>query len=566
MTGMLIDNFAGGGGASTALEKAFGRKVDVAINHCAKALAMHRRNHPRTRHLCEDVFAVNPADVCGDRPIDALWLSPDCTHFSKAKGAKPRSKKIRALAWVAIRWASLPDWQRPRVMFIENVEEFETWGPLDDAGYPIKEREGETYRFWIKSLEKRGYVIEARKSRASSYGARTIRNRLLIIARCDGQPIVWPEETHHDPKKIKKKAKPLGRAPSLRVSLKTKPWLPVSDVIDWSQPCPSIFERKKPLAGNTMRRIARGVMRYVVDNPKPFIVPVTHQGDSRVHGTDEPLRTITTAQRGELALVAPVFAGCGGRAGQSPEYAPDRPINTLTTKSDQILIAAHLNTNRNSQKPYTGVDEPMHTITAGGAHINLVSAFLAQHNEGPNNANLSGRPADAPLSTITTTGSQQGLVAAHLMSLKGSSRRDQPVDEPCPTICAGGTHVAEVRAFLLSYYGNSEEAIGVDSPLHTVTTRDRFGLVTVCIEGVDYVISDIGMRMLTPRELFLAQGFPEDYILDVMHEGKRLTKSDLVRLVGNSVSPPWATAHAVANAPLLSRVAAGEVKRRRRAS
>jgi DNA (cytosine-5)-methyltransferase 1 len=527
MTGLLIDNFAGGGGASYALMEAFGRKVDIAINHDAKALAMHKRNHPETLHLQEDVFAVDPFEVCAGRSIDAAWFSPDCTHFSKAKGGKPRSKKIRALAWVALRWASLPDWQRPRVIFIENVEEFETWGPLDEAGYPIKEREGETFRFWWKSMEKRGYRLEARKSRASSYGARTIRNRLLIIARRDGMPIVWPEATHHDPKR---KAK--VRAPGIRV--RTRPHLPVSEVIDWSLPCPSIFGRKKPLADNTMRRVARGVMRYVVNNPQPFIVRVTQSSNTKPVDIHAPLPTITTAKGGELALVSPTIINTrnGERAGQLPRI-------------------------RDIQEPYG-------TITAAGSQGALVAAFLAQHNEGPNNAKLSGRPADAPLSTITTTGSQQGLVAAHLMSLKGTSRRDQAMDEPCPTICAGGTHIAEVRAFLLKYYGTDQDP-RLEDPLHTITTKDRFGLVTVRIEGVDYAIVDIGMRMLTPRELFLAQGFPEDYILDVECDGRKLTKSDLVRLVGNSVSPPWAIAHAVANAPLMSRLTRPAAGRRRAA-
>lgn len=507
MTGLIIDNFAGGGGASTALEAAFGRKVDIAINHNAKALALHQANHPETLHLCEDVFAVDPHQVCGGRSIDAAWFSPDCTHFSKAKGGKPRSKKIRGLAWVVLRWASLPEWQRPRSIFLENVEEFETWGPLDDEGYPIPELAGTTYQFWKRSLEKRGYVIESRKLRACDYGAPTIRNRFFLVARRDGQPIVWPAVTHRDPKK--------PRPPQVRVKL--KPYRTAAECIDWSLPCQSIFGRKKPLAENTMRRIARGVMRYVVDNPSPFIVRVTQSSNQTPIDIRAPLPTITTAKGGEFALVSP-----------------------------------HIMTMRNAQKPYNGADEPMHTITAGGAHIYEVAAFLAQHNAGPRNEKMAGRPADAPLSTATTSGAQQQVVAAHLLSLKGSDRRAMPADAPAPAICAQGTHVAEVRAFLLSYYGASEEAVEVDGPLHTVTTRDRFGLVMV--RGEPFQIVDIGMRMLTPRELYRAQGFPEDYKIDVVHDGKPLTKADQVRMVGNSVSSPPAIALAVANAPLMSRL------------
>lgn len=565
MTGLLIDNFAGGGGASYALMEAFGRKVDIAINHDAKALAMHARNHPETLHIQEDVFAVDPFEVCAGRPIDAAWFSPDCTHFSAAKGGKPKSAKIRGLAWVVLRWASLPAWQRPRVIFLENVKEFETWGPLDEEGKPIKDRMGETFRFWWKSMEKRGYVGEVKKTRASSFGARTIRYRLLIIWRCDGQPIVWPEPTHHDPEK---------RQPTVRI--KTKPHLPVSDVIDWLLPCQSIFDRKKPLAENTLRRVARGVFRYVIDNPKPFIVPgyqvthlgfddgtvdgpafvipLTHQGDSRVHGIDEPLRTITGAHRGELALVNPFLA----RVTQSSNHRPidmQGPLPTITTaKGGEIaLIAPHLMTMRNSQKPFNGADEPLHTITAGGAHIYEVAAFLAQYNNNPDGSVNAGHDLRKPISTIASKGPHQAVIAAHLLNLKGSSRRDAPADGPCPAICAGGTHVAAVTAFLIKYYRTGGPK-PVDLPLDVATSVARFGLVTVVIEGTRYAIVDIGMRMLTPRELFLAQGFPPDYILDVQHEGRKLTKSDLVRLVGNSVSPPWAIAHAVANAPLMSRL------------
>ena len=482
MSGLIIDNFAGGGGASTALEAAFGRKVDIAINHNAKALALHKANHPETLHLQEDVFAVDPFTVCNGRSIDAAWFSPDCTHFSKAKGGKPRSKKIRGLAWVVLRWASLPEWQRPRLILLENVEEFETWGPLDEAGYPIPEMAGTTYAFWKRSLEKRGYVIESRKLRACDYGAPTIRNRFFLVARRDGQSIAWPEVTHRDPKK--------PRPPQVRVKL--KPWRTAAECIDWSLPCKSIFGRKKPLAENTLRRIARGVMRYVVNNPSPFIVRVTQSSNQTPVDIRVPLPTITTAKGGEFALVSPHVA------------------------------CAH-----------------------------EVAAFLAQFNNNPDGSVNAGHSLHSPVSTIASRGPHQAIAAAHLMSLKGSDRRAMPADAPAPAICAQGTHVAEVRAFLLKYYGTAVGA-DIDEPAHTLTTLPRFGLVMV--HGEPFQIVDIGMRMLTPRELYRAQGFPEDYKIDVEHEGKSLTKADQVRMVGNSVSPPPATALAIANAPLMSRL------------
>jgi len=457
---------------------------------------------------------------------------------------------------------------------------------LDDEGYPIKDREGETYRFWRKSLEKRGYVIEARKLRACDYGAPTIRKRFFMVARCDGEPIVWPEITHRDPRK--------PRPPMVRARL--KPWRTAAEVIDWTIPCPSIFDRKKPLAENTMRRIARGVMRYVVDNPKPFIVPLTHHGDSRVHGTDEPLRTITTTRGGEFAVVSPsIVSVAHGDSGGRRQYGADEPLGVVTAGGQtralvgatlvqtsygeregqaprcldieaplgtvvagggkHALVCAHLNTNRNAEKPYNGADEPVHTITAGGAHINLVSAFLAQFNNNPDGSVNAGHGLPEPLSTIATRGPHQALAAARLVNFKGTEHVGYgfQADGPAPTICAGGSHVAAVHAFLLKYFGTDQDP-RLEHPLHTVTTKDRFGLVVVMIAGEPYYIADIGMRMLTPRELFNAQGFAPDYKIDLSFGGKPLTKSAQIRLVGNSVSPPPAIALAVANAPIMSRL------------
>lgn len=506
--GLIVDYFAGGGGASEALEIAYGRKVDIAINHDAKALAMHAANHPETQHIQDDVFAVDIAKICNGRPIDVAWFSPDCTHHSRAKGGKPRSNKRRGLAWVVLRVAALPKWQRPRVIHLENVPEFADWGPLTKDGFPDKSKKGQTFLLWVSHLKALGYDVEWRRLKACDYGAPTIRDRLFLTARCDRMPIVWPAPTHYNPKK--------GRPPAARLRL--SPYRTAAEIIDWSLPCPSIFLRKRPLKENTLRRIARGVVRYVIENPAPFIVPVTHGGDARIHPLDEPTRTVTTANGGEFALVAP------------------------------LLVV-----NRNSGKPWQPADEPAMTVTASGAHLNLVSTFFAQYNN-DRNGPLPGRAANEPVSTVTTTGSQQALVAAHLLNLKGSDRRAGPMDAPAPTVCAGGGHVAEVRAFLMKYYGNEKDGADIAHPLGSVTTKDRFGLVTVTVAGIDYVIADIGMRMLSPRELFRAQGFRDDYIIDLDCGGRRLSKADQIEKAGNSVSPPPATALAIANAPLFVRV------------
>jgi DNA (cytosine-5)-methyltransferase 1 len=631
---IFIVGFAGGGGSCEGVRMATGQSPDEALNHDEEAIAMHMVNHPTTRHWCQNIWQAIPSDVAAGRPIGGAWFSPDCKHFSKAKGGKPRSKNIRDLAWVVLGYAELPKHIRPRVIWLENVEEFKTWGPLLPDGQPDPARKGEEFERWCAALRKTGYKLEFRELRAMIYGTPTIRKRLYMIARCDGQPIVWPEETHGPGKLAYRTA--------------------ASDVIDWSIPCPSIFDRKRPLAEATLRRIAAGLRRFVLENPKPFIVPVTHQGDSRNHSTDEPLRTITTAQRGEFALVTPhiqrqfgasvghgvdepagtvtaggggksalvtaMLTGCGGRAGQSPPRSVEAPMSTATTKADQILVHAHLMTMRNAEKPFNEADKPTHTITAGGAHLNLVAAtmvqtgygeregqapraldvekplgtvvgdqkhaavtaFLAKHYGGnetpgwPADAPIStvttqdhhhlvtahlaqhnsdtypkpGRPADEPISTITASGTQQAVVTSHLMKLRGTEDShiescSTSAEEPTATIAAEGNHLAEVRAFLIKYYGTGAIGQPVNEPLHSVTSLPRFGLVT--IEGTDYEIVDIGMRMLTPRELFRAQGFPDSYIIDLEFKGKPLSKASQVRMAGNSVCPPVAAALVRAN-------------------
>jgi DNA (cytosine-5)-methyltransferase 1 len=383
---IIVDNFAGGGGASTGIELALGRRVTVAINHDPEAIAMHTANHPETEHYCESVWDVDPRTVKPGRPIGLLWLSPDCKHFSKAKGGKPVEKKIRGLAWVALRWASL---RQPRVIMLENVEEFITWGPICSDGRPCPKRKGREFGAFKNALHRHGYHVEWRELRACDYGAPTIRKRLFLIARRDGMPIVWPEPTH---------------GPGL------KPYRTAADCIDWTIPTPSIFERSKPLADATCRRIAKGIMRYVVNAAEPFIIPLTHHGPARFYGVDKPLPTITAAHRGEMALVAPV-------------------------------ITEHANaSNPRSWK----AEEPLRTICAQvkGGHHALVTAFLAKHYGG-----VVGSSLEQPIGTVT--GVYRLAEVSNMIKLRGQNV-GQPADEPLHTISAQGTHFAEVRAFLVA--------------------------------------------------------------------------------------------------------------------
>lgn len=551
MSGLIIDNFAGGGGASTGIEAALGRAVDYAINHDEQAIRMHEVNHPGTIHIRNNIWQIDPKDITQGRPVDLAWFSPDCKHFSKAKGGKPREKSIRDLAWVVVLWAKRV---RPALILLENVEEFRTWGPLCPEGKPIPERKGETFDQWCRELRKLGYKIEFRELRACDYGAPTIRKRFFMVARCDGKPIVWPEPTH-------------GKPDSAEVLAgKRLPWRTAASIIDWSIPCPSIFERKKPLAEKTLRRIAHGIMKFVVNNPAPFIVPLTHHGSAgRSYSGERPLPTVTGANRGEMALVSPhITKFRNGAIG----HDVGEPLATVTANSyikrpggsaPLGLASAHLvqigNGERLGQAPRAmEIEKPLGTVVAGGkkhavAVAQLVAAHIEQANGGPNNTNLAGRAADDPLSTVATTGSQQRLVTSNLVKLRGTCAYGQPADEPLHTVSAGGLHMAEVRAFLVKYYGNEQDGHGLESPLGTVTVNDRFGLVTVTIAGEEYVIVDIGMRMLSPRELFNAQGFPPDYIIDHDSAGKPITKTAQVAKCGNSVCPPLAEALARANMP-----------------
>ena len=523
MTDLVIDSFAGGGGASLGIAWALGRGVDIAINHDAEALAMHIANHPEATHYCTNIWQIDPADALADavhgNACALAWFSPDCKHFSKAKGGRPVKRHIRDLAWIVVLWAKRA---RPRVIMLENVEEFRDWGPVNADGFPCRERRGETFRRWLAELRRLGYKVEHRELRACDYGAPTIRKRLFLIARRDGEPIVWPEPTH-GPGKL--------------------PWRTAADIIDWSLPCHSIFLSKeegkavgvkRPLVENTMRRIARGVQRYVIDHADPFIVPVT------------------TAPRGEHALVTPYFVQrYGEREGQEPRTRPvTEPLQTIVpTANGATLVAPVVVKQNHGDKPYHDVAEPLHTVTTQGNKHTLVAAFLAQHNTG-----MTGHDSREPVSTIVQKGCTQAVVASHLINLKGTDRAARAIDAPAPTLTAQGTHLGEVRAFLMKYYGEGGQWQDCREPLHTAVTKARMGLVTV--SGNDYQIVDIGMRMLTPRELFRAQGFADDYVIDPIYQGRPLTKTAQIRMCGNSVSPQIAEALVRANLGEAARVSA----------
>lgn len=503
MREIIVDNFAGGGGASTGIEMAVGRSVDIAINHDPAAIAMHRANHPETEHYCEDIWAVDPVKACAGRPVALAWFSPDCKHHSKAKGGKPVDKHIRGLAWVAVRWAKAV---KPRVIMLENVEEFQDWGPLDKRNKPDPNHKSETFRRFVRQLERCGYQVEWRVLRACDYGAPTIRKRFFLIARSDGQKIVWPKPTHA----------PGGRLDVMAGA--AKPWVPVSDVLDFDLPCPSIFATReeiykqyglravRPLSDNTLRRIARGVMKFVVENPKPFIVDFKYQNEPT--SALQQLRTLTSVNG--FGVVIPSVI----------QYHGEKTEDEVRGQN---------------------VKEPLMTVDTSN-RFGLVSAFISKFYGG--NYTGAGSAADEPCHTVTAF-DHNALCAAYIMKAKGENI-GQPMDDPLQTITAGGLHFGEVRAFLMKYYG---QGIGqeIDAPLDTITSHDRFGLVTVY--GQDYQIVDIGLRMLTPRELFDAQGFPHDYIIDVDADGKPYPKSEQVARCGNAVCPPIPAAMVRANLP-----------------
>lgn len=493
-TEISIDCFAGGGGASCGIALATGRSPAVAINHWATALGVHAVNHPETEHRTEDMWEVDPSEVLAGREVGLLWASPDCTHHSRAKGGKPRANKLRGLAWSVVRWAAA---SRPRLIVVENVPEFQQWGPLDVAGIPIRARRGQTFRAWVRRLQRLGYTVDWRVLAACDYGTPTTRRRLYVVARRGREMVQWPAPTHGP-----------GRA---------HPWRTAAEIIDWSLPCPSIFERKRPLADATLARIARGIRRFVLETASPFIVSVNHGGDSegdqarRLHDLGSPLPTITSSG-GQFGIVAPylVHVSNGERPGQAPR-----------------IYDAQV---------------PLGTVVAGGIKQGLVTAFLARHFGG---RGTPGAPATAPLNTVTAQ-DHHALVAASLVRYQGTGDAE-PVDRPLGTLTARDRY-GLVAAFLTRFQGTSTGA-AVTSPVPTVTGGgEHLGLVTVMIDGEPYAIVDIGMRMLTPRELARAQGFPDSYVIERGADGRRVTRTDQVRLIGNSVCQQVARAVIEANA------------------
>lgn len=555
MKELFVDNFAGGGGASTGIEMAIGRSVDIAINHDPDAIAMHKANHPHTKHYCEDVWQVDPVEACEGKPVALAWFSPDCKHFSRAKGGKPVDKNIRGLAWVAVKWALAV---RPRILMLENVPEIRTWCPLGADNKPIKERTGETFRGFIlalstglpewhpaykemcealsiepnseeaKRLQKGlGYKVQYRTLKSCDYGAPTTRKRFYLIARCDGKRIVWAEPTHapRDSEAVKQGLK--------------LPYHTAAECIDWSIPAQSIFERKKPLAENTMRRIARGIQKFVIDNPEPFIVTVNHSGEGfRGQSTDEPLGTIT-AKNGYGVVTPTIMRNNTNNVGASVET----PLPTITTGNRNYLVAPtliqyHSETSKDEVRGQE-LGEPLMTVDAAPRYALSVAHIMKNYGGGYKGA---GSAADAPLGTVTGI-DHNSLVTAHIMTMR-KNMDGQPVDEPLSTVSCSGAHHAEVQAFLVKYFSTGA-AKSVNEPLDTITAKDRFALVT--IHGEEYIITDIKMRMLQPRELFNAQGFPEDYIIDCDADGHPYPKTKQVARCGNAVTPQVPAALVKAN-------------------
>lgn len=540
---LTIDNFAGGGGASTGIELATGYSVDIAINHDPEAIKMHKANHPNTKHYCENVWAVDPVKACNGHPVGLAWFSPDCKHFSKAKGGKPKDKNIRGLAWVACRWAGLV---RPRVIMLENVEEFKTWGPLNRRHHPIKSKQGKTFERFVQQLRDLGYEVEFRELIAADYGAPTMRKRFFMIARCDGKPIVWPEPTH-------------GPADSEAVKAGLlKPYVGAYTQIDFSRPCPSIFDTSeeikekygiravRPLAKKTMDRIARGLKKFVLDNPEPFIIQCNHGGERRPNDIREPMPTIT-GKHG-YRVVEPVLTPyMGTNTTNHPGGDCKAPIHTITTGNQQCLISPtliqyHSETAQGEVRGQT-IKDPIMTVD-GSNRYGLVTSFLHKYYDGGYKG--AGESVENPLPTVTAW-DHNSVVTANLIQMNNHCD-GKDIKLPLPTITAGDGHFGEVRAFLIKYYGQGTGQ-DIEKPLDTVTAQDRFGLVT--INGTDYQIVDIGLRMLEPRELYGCQGFPDDYIIDHDYTGKTYPRSEQVRRCGNAVCPPIPAALVKANLPEL---------------
>lgn len=624
LAGKIVDNFAGGGGASTGIAQAIGKSPDIAVNHNVEALMMHEENHPETKHYNESVWDINIKKALNDEPVLAGWFSPDCTHFSVAKGGKPVKKVIRGLAWIVKKWVGQSDMA---VVFMENVKEFTTWGPLiakrckvtkrviklvadpvkkDKKGDPVmnevvsepgeyvpyreqalvpdKKRAGKTFKQFVAQLREAGYNVEwqVKGLTASDFGEPTTRNRFFLIARKDGLPIVWPKPTHGSKKLVR--ANP-G---------KLQPWATAGENLDWSIVCPSIFDRKKPLAEKTMARIFKGIQKFVIDaGDDAFLVKTNHGGEQfRGQSLDNPMATITSKHGTGLAAVSlskfnqnsigqsvdqpidTVMAGATrfamveaqlksatarnaflpvqggfittidhGGARSAPTSGLDEPISTMTLKARHIKVAALL-------KHYTGVvgqslELPLPTITATD-HNSVMDCTLEAAHIQRDFGNSVGHAADEPLGAIMPGGGgKSAVIASSLVKMRGSCAHGQSLDRPLDTITGQGNNFAQVQAFLIKYYGTGG-AVSVEEPLDAITSKARFGLVT--IHGQDYQIVDIGMRMLEPHELYRCQGFPEGYKHQVVM-GKKLAKHAQVRMVGNSVPPGLARVLVQANIP-----------------
>ena len=610
---IIVDNFAGGGGASTGIELATGRVVDIAINHDPDAILMHRTNHPHTMHYQASVWDVDPVEVCRGRPVGLAWFSPDCKHFSKAKGGKPVDKNIRGLAWIVLRWAGTV---RPRVIILENVEEFQTWGPVR-RGHPVKSKTGQTFRQWLGQLEALGYTVEWRELVAADYGAPTTRKRFFLIARSDERPIVWPEPTH-------------APADSQEVKAGTKkPWRSAAEIIDWNLPTPSIFATKeevrerygvaavRPLARNTMRRVARGVDKFVIRSASPFLVIVNHAGEFRGQGLAEPIQTITakhgygvaspvmapltmhnnqnavgtsitdpvntitgTGAGGHQMLITPTLAAIGQTGGGDRCRSMEEPTHTQVSKAEECVVCPAMiqyHTEQTERVRGQGVTDPIMTIDAsnryGLAAATLTKYYNGDHNqdaaaplhtittrdrEGVTVANLSkfyggvvGAAASDPLPTVTAV-DHNALQTAHMVKMKGTNLGGQAQD-PLQTITAGGGHPGVVATRIvkaepgadLQNWPKIRAALNEFCDYHLEDTE----VILFSIGGAWYFMADIGLRMLTPRELYRANGFPDDYKIDRDYTGKEYGKTKQVARCGNAVPPPFATALVRANLP-----------------
>lgn len=527
MNGLVVDCFAGGGGASLGIEMGLGRPVDIAINHDPEAIAMHRTNHPDTTHFIEDIWNVDPLTATQGRHVRLAWFSPDCTHFSKARGGQPVSRGHRTLAWTIIDWAKAV---RPDVIMMENVEEFKTWGPVLDDGTIIAELKGYIFEKWVAAFRELGYDIDWRELRASHYDTPTIRRRLFIIARCDGQPIVWPEPTHGP-----------GRLPERSAA----------ECIDWTIPTKSIFDRKKPLAEQTQKRIANGIKRYVIDDPDPFIVTVNHTGAGfRGQGIREPFKTVTSAHDGH-GLVTPFLAGIGGRRSRAPERSVEQPLHTVMTRDESAVVTPYI-VRSGHHSPASGqgdsmrgqpLERPLSSVTTHNDY-NLTAPILARIAQQGFRGDHASRSPEEPLDTVLTK-NEHIVVSSHLHKMYGTSKDGADIRDPMPTVTSGGNHIAEVRAFLIKYFGTAKDGQPLQQPMHTVTSKERFGLVMVA--GLPHIIIDIHMRMLRARELYRAQGFPDSYEIKHLAGGRVLSEKASIRMCGNSVCPKLAKALVEAN-------------------